>query len=61
MRERERERKRERDKKERNRVTKENLRHKKEGKKNVQCMIMHEHVTCKKKKKKKSWAKPNPT
>ena len=43
---------RERDKKERNKVKKETLRHRKEGKKNVQCMIMHEHVTCKTKKKK---------
>ena len=43
---------RERDKKERNKVKKETLRHRKERKKNVQCMIMHEHVTCKTKKKK---------
>ena len=45
--------------KEKNRSTIETLRHRKEGNKNVQCMIMHEHVTCK--TKKISWAKPNPT
>ena len=44
--ERERERERERDKKERNIVTKETLRHRKEGKKRA----MHEYVTCKTKK-----------
>ena len=33
-------RERERDKKERNKVKKETLRHRKEGKKNVQCMSM---------------------
>ena len=45
-REREREKERERDKKERNIVTKETLRHRKEGKKRA----MHEYVTCKTKK-----------
>ena len=44
---------------EKNRNTMETIRHRKEGKRNVECMKMHEHVTCK--NKLHYGQKPNPT